>query len=194
MCLYYNFLLTSQDPGIFRMKKVKKWTKEEDELLIKIFNSKMRKSMNVLESDLKNKSLYDCLSHFKKIDNKFKRGRWTREEDKKILKLIEKHGKRWSKLAEEMSTRSGKQIRDRYMNKLDENVNSSKFTLDEDILLFDLHVKYGNKWSFFTQFFTNRNADKLKNRFNSSIRNKKNLFYFMKSLDQKVRDETKFLF
>ena len=185
--------MTSQGPKVFRIRKVKKWTKEEDELLIEIFNSKQRKNLNVLERNLKNKSIYDCLARLKKIDNKFKRGRWTREEDEKILKLIEKHGKKWTKLAQEMNTRSSKQIRDRYLNMLDENLNSSKFTLDEDILLFDLQRKYGNKWSFFTQFFKNRNADKLKNRFNSIRKNKKKWILILKSLEEKVRDETKFL-
>ena len=178
---------------IFLIKKVKKWTKQEDVTLKKIFKTQLKIDLNDIQSHFGSKTLTECLSRFKKINKKFKRGRWTREEDKKILELVEKHGKKWTKLAQEMSTRSGKQIRDRYLNMLDENVNSSKFTLDEDILLFDLQTKYGNKWSFFTQFFTNRHSDKLKNRFNSLMKNKKKFIFILKSLEQKVRDETKFL-
>jgi hypothetical protein len=171
---------------IFRIRKVKKWTKEEDEELKKICQSKLKIDMQSVRKNFKGKSKSDCLSRISKIGADLKKGRWTREEDQQILRLISKHGKKWSKLGEEMKSRSGKQIRDRYINMLDEKLNTSKFTLDEDIRLLDLQREYGNKWSFFTQFFKNRNPDKLKNRFNSSIRRKKKLFYFLKSLDDKV--------
>jgi hypothetical protein len=47
---------------------------------------------------------------------------WSREEDDLVIRLIKVYGKRWSLLSIKMENRTGKQIRDRYLNKLDPTI------------------------------------------------------------------------
>jgi len=74
------------------------------------------------------------------------RGAWSEEEDKFLLRLVKKHGKKWGKLSQLMRTRNCKQIRDRYINNLDPSINREKFTENEDEKIFEMYKKNGNSW------------------------------------------------
>ena len=89
-----------------------------------------------------------------------------------LLDLIKKFGKNWSLLAKYMPSRSGKQIRDRFLNTLDSNVNKDKFTPEEDKKLIQLYTKFGTSWSKLSNYFPGRTGDMIKNRFYSSLRKK----------------------
>ena len=52
------------------------------------------------------------------------------------------------------------------------SLNRTTFTQEDDNYIIHLYNKYGPKWSFIVQFFTNRTADMIKNRFHSSIKKK----------------------
>jgi myb proto-oncogene protein len=171
---------------VFKINKVKFWLPEEDEILKREVESMEKKSWKIISLKLKKKSASDCFTRYRRISNRYLKGKWSRIEDNLLGSLVQKHGRHWSKISNEMKTRSGKQIRDRYLNMLDEKIDNSKFTINEDILILDLHEKFGNKWSFFTNFLKNRSPDKIKNRFNSSIKNKKKLLSFLKTLDSRV--------
>jgi len=101
------------------------------------------------------------------------KGSWTKEEDQKILELVNKYGKSWSKISKILVSRNGKQIRDRFINILDPSIKKGKFSIDEDLKLLNLYRKLGPKWATISKFFENRTADMVKNRFHSSI--KKNI-------------------
>ena len=60
------------------------------------------------------------------------KGSWSKEEDKKLIKLHALYGNNWSKIARNFKTRTGKQIRDRYVNCIDENRIKVNFTLEDD--------------------------------------------------------------
>ena len=47
------------------------------------------------------------------------KSRWGKNEDMKVIKLVQQNGKNWGLIAKEFSDRTGKQIRERYLNKLD---------------------------------------------------------------------------
>jgi myb proto-oncogene protein len=168
---------------IFKILKIKIWSQEEDKILLNEVGHRKKHNWNFICLKLNNKTAQDCYNRYKTINNKYYKGKWSSTEDELVLELINKYGRNWSKLSKEMKTRSGKQIRDRYVNMLDEKIDTSKFTIDEDIKILELHEKYGNRWSLFTKFLKNRSADKIKNRFNSSIRNKKKTLNFMNSLN-----------
>lgn len=118
-----------------------------------------------------------------KIKNLF-----TKEEDKKIIRLVKQYGKKWKKIAEELGTKQGKQIRERYVNNLSPNVKKEKFNINEELKIYQLYKKYGNKWTYFTTFLPGRSADTIKNRFNSSIKKKNAEFDIILALndDRKV--------
>ena len=162
-------------PKIFNIKKVinqKKWTKEEDEELIKLVKSHNGKKWKEIASNFHNKSPLQCFSRYKRIRPEIYKGSWKKEEDKLILSLIEKYGTSWSKISKIIKTRNGKQIRDRYINVLSPNINKKKFTPEEDFLLLKLYNEYGPKWATIHTFFKNRTTDMIKNRFHSSLKKK----------------------
>ena len=60
---------------------------------------------------------------------------WSSEEDETILNLIKKVGKNWKLLSEILGTKTGKQIRERFINKLDPKIKTEEWTDDEDKLI-----------------------------------------------------------
>ena len=163
-------------PKIFIIKKVinqKKWTKEEDEELIKLVSIHNGKKWKDIASNFHNKNPLQCFSRYKRIRPGIYKGSWKKEEDNLILSLIEKHGTSWSKISKIIKTRNGKQIRDRYINVLCPNINKKKFSPEEDYLLMQLYEKYGPKWATFNKFFKDNNIINKKIKINLNKKCKK---------------------
>jgi myb proto-oncogene protein len=67
------------------------------------------------------------------------RKQWDEEEDIEVVRLVKKYGKNWKKIEEEMQGRSGKQIRERFINKLDPAIKHEKFSEEEDRTVYELY-------------------------------------------------------
>ena len=52
-----------------------------------------------------------------------------------VQKLIKRVGKNWKLISEMLGSKTGKQIRERYINKLDPNIKKHPWTKEEDIVL-----------------------------------------------------------
>jgi hypothetical protein len=160
---------------IFFIKKIKnqkKWTKEEDELLITLAEKYSEKNWKEISKRFLKKNSLQCFSRYKRIRPGIIKGSWKKEEDLRIIELVMKHGKAWSKISKILGTRNGKQIRDRYINVLDPEIKKGKFTDDEDNKLVLLFKQHGPKWATIAKYYPNRTADMIKNRFHSSIKKK----------------------
>lgn len=160
---------------IFLIRKVKnqrKWTKEEDYMLVHFARHYGEKRWKDISMQFVNKNALQCFSRYKRIRPGIIKGSWRKEEDEQISDLVKKHGKCWSKIAKVMSTRNGKQIRDRFLNVLDPEIKKGKFTRAEDIKLVTLFNQLGARWATIAKFFPSRTADMIKNRFHSSIKKK----------------------
>lgn len=114
-----------------------------------------------------------------KVSIKKRKVPFTLSEDLRIRELYKILGPCWAQIAEILKTRTRKQIRERYLNVLDENTNRDPFTEEEDLKIYDLYVKYGNKWAFISKFFPGRTTDIVRVRFHSHIKKKA---YFFKAL------------
>ena len=171
--------------SIRKVKNQKKWTRDEDELLISLAEKYNEKHWKEISKMFVNKNSLQCFSRYKRIRPGIIKGSWKKEEDQDILKLVHKYGKAWSKISKMLNTRNGKQIRDRFINVLDPEIRKGKFTEEEDQKLVDLFQKFGPKWATISKFYPNRTADMIKNRFHSSI--KKKLFG-----DHTVREDITF--
>jgi len=115
-----------------------------------------------------------CFSRYKRIRPGIIKGSWKKEEDLRIIDLVNKYGKAWSKISKILGTRNGKQIRDRFINVLDPEIRKGKFTDEEDRKLIALYNQNGPKWATIAKYYPNRTADMIKNRFHSSIKKKLN--------------------
>jgi len=175
MNTFDNTSIIDNNEQIFSIKKIKaqkKWTKEEDDLLIFLAENYKEKHWKEISKSFTKKNSLQCFSRYKRIRPGIVKGSWTKEEDSRIVELVNKYGKTWSKIAKTLGTRNGKQIRDRFLNVLDPSIKKGKFSDDEDSLLISLYHEYGSRWATIAKFFPSRTADMIKNRFHSSIKKK----------------------
>lgn len=75
------------------------------------------------------------------------RDTWTALEDQFLLHLAEAHEKNWSSIAAMMDCRTAKQCRERYNNYLKPGLVRGPWSPEEDVLLQELHIQRGNKWT-----------------------------------------------
>ena len=107
----------------------------------------------------------------KKKQKKF-RNPWQNHEDEQLLQLVSKHGYSWSLISQMIAGRTGKQVRDRYLNKLNPGINKEKWSQEEDEMIVSLFYEKGSKWSEIAKCLEGRTESQVKNRFYSYIRKK----------------------
>ena len=175
--------------SIRKIKNQKKWTKEEDELLIQLAEKFSEKNWKEISKQFTKKNSLQCFSRYKRIRPGIIKGSWKHDEDIQIIKLVDKYGKAWSKISKTLGTRNGKQIRDRYINVLDPEIKKGKFTEDEDDMLVQLYYKHGSKWATIAKYYNNRTADMVKNRFHSCIKKRLGLEKEIKCFEKGKEDK-----
>jgi len=102
-----------------------------------------------------------------------KRNPWTAQEDAKLLELMKKHGQCWAIISSSLPGRTGKQVRDRYVNNLAPGIECGNWTSEEDEIIERLRAEKGNKWSFIASQLPGRSEAQVKNRYYSFILKKK---------------------
>merc|ERR1712151_654317 len=77
---------------------------------------------------------------------------------------------RWSELAQRLPGRVGKQIRDRWVNHLNPNINHMPFSREDDLKLWEGRNKLGKRWvEISTKYFSSsRSENHIKNRWYSA--------------------------
>ena len=66
--------------------------------------------------------------------------------------------------------RIAKQCRERWLYKLNPNIKSNKWTLEEEIKVAQLYLKMGSKWTDIAKQLPGRTDNNIKNRFNQRIK------------------------
>lgn len=93
------------------------------------------------------------------------RKHFTHEEDQKLIQLFQEFGdKNWNIIAEHMQNRTTRQCKDRYKNYLDEYIQKTIWTKDEDKLLLEKYNKLGERQSRISKFFKGTNSSQVRNR------------------------------
>lgn len=105
-------------------------------------------------------------SSLKKAPIKKRRLTFTKEEDSRLSKAVEKYGEdNWELVALYVGNRTRRQCSERWRKFLSPTVNLSKWTEEEDKLLIEKFKEIGPKWSQISHFFNNRTDVNIKARF-----------------------------
>jgi hypothetical protein len=73
----------------------------------------------------------------------------------------------WKDIASQLPGRMGESVRGRYVNNLDPTLKKSKWSKEEDDILFENQRKVGNKWSEIRKLLPGRSDNSIKNRYHN---------------------------
>lgn len=96
---------------------------------------------------------------------------WTEQEDNLLRSLVDRLGQGlWAAIAAQIPGRSGKQVRERWLNHLSPTVTKRPWSVEEDKIILDSHRRMGNCWSRIAKLLQGRSDNSVKNRFYTTLR------------------------
>ena len=98
------------------------------------------------------------------------RKRFTEEEDNLLKYVIQTLGIRnWSEVAKHLPGRTGRQCRDRYNNYLFKDISFRPWSEEEDSIILNKYLIYGNHWAKISTFLVGRSGNNVKNRWHKYL-------------------------
>ncbi|KAL1798234.1 hypothetical protein ACET3X_002271 [Alternaria dauci] len=127
------------------------WTDEEDEVLrarVQLQEARNGKAFNWNEvADLlPGRTNKDCRKRWSKVQAGINKGAWTRVEDERLQKAVEKQGAKWALVSKSVRTRNADQCAKRWQHVLGPGCKHGPWTMEEDQKLLAAIEKHGNNW------------------------------------------------
>lgn len=152
------------------------WSEEENKKLEEIARRYSYQKWDLIAAELKNNrtEFTTCLHYFSKLCDKFKKSKFTPEEDSFLLEVVDSYKIGnfipWNKVVCHFNNRSRHQLYHRYTYFLSQNhVKRGKFSEAEDVLLIILVNKFGRNFKKCADYMPHRSQVQLKSRYNSNL-------------------------
>ena len=149
-----------------------KWSPEEDAKLTSLVQKYDYKNWRMISEEMSNRSPIQCLHRWTKIlQPGLVKGPWTSEEDTKLLDWVRKEGPcKWPQCAKNIPGRTGKQCREHWIYSLNPTVKKGDWEEEEDFKIIFYYKKYKGGWKKIAEYFPERTANSIKNRFYCQLR------------------------
>ncbi|CAN8253324.1 unnamed protein product [Cochlearia groenlandica] len=110
----------------------------------------------------------------KSVQEEYRKGPWTEQEDILLINFVHMFGdRRWDFVAKVSGlNRTGKSCRLRWVNYLHPGLKRGKMTPQEELLVLELHAKFGNRWSKIAKKLPGRTDNEIKNYWRTHMRKK----------------------
>ena len=99
------------------------------------------------------------------------RGSWSQQEDELLLSAVEQLGpKKWTDIAKFVPSRTSKQCRERWYNRLSPGLKHEPFEQWEDNIIIRKQSEIGNRWAIIAKELPGRSPNSIKNRWYSGLK------------------------